>query len=258
MTRSSISRSEGVRAVGCISALCCCVIAIGPPLVGASNTQSQDGPRRFMSTGRPIVEQLQSDDRHVVMELNASIDASSSRSESRVRFLDAESDTVLVILLEERAPEFVWRQFFENTPAPVEDANWIRSRASGRIERIVKSETDMLLAIGDRVSFEEDGGTATVRGIQVDAVLPWARPLVVGRRYLVFGRYADGEFERIAIYEEGRSGLMQTLVRPLPVRPETAHRAAAMEDEFEQWGLEEAIQRIQAAVAARTQRLRPR
>ena len=63
------------------------------------------------------------------------------------------------------------------------------------------------LSPGDRLLFDDDGGTATVRGVTVDAVIPWERPFESGKRYLIFGTiYEGGRFEKTGAYEEPSRG----------------------------------------------------
>jgi hypothetical protein len=74
------------------------------------------------------------------------------------------------------------------------------------------------VAESESLTFEEDGGVVQIGQTQVRAVLPWSRPLEIGRRYLVFAAIAsDGRLivGPPGIYEFTN----QTLSRLMPTDP---------------------------------------
>jgi hypothetical protein len=170
-----------------------------------------------MTRGGPLAEQLRQGDKHVTVEINASYGTTQYPPDrtSWVRYWADLSDFIVVFRVESIRSNLVYRgdiaateEFStESISAPEERANWIVSTVRGRLERVVKGTP--VLKEGDELVFLEDGGSATVRGVKVDARLPWQQPMVEGRRYLWFGSLrsaAHGWLRRIAVYEEPAPG----------------------------------------------------
>lgn len=63
---------------------------------------------------------------------------------------------------------------------------WIRSTALATVLNVLKSPSPQNLRPSQHVTFEQEGGQALVGGVQVTAVLPRARLVARGERYLVF------------------------------------------------------------------------
>jgi hypothetical protein len=97
--------------------------------------------------------------------------------------------------------------------------------------------------------FDDNSGITTIGRTRVETVIPWERPIVTGRRYLVGGSVRDGLFIRGLTYEEDDSGLLKSMRRPIPARPGTDAPAIGTErDEFEEWTIEQAVLEFEAAL----------
>jgi hypothetical protein len=196
-----------------------------------------------MSTGRPLAEQLRAEDRHVILEINAYPPlATRPRDQSRVAWLVQNNDVIVVARIVGKQPQFVVRGTFENKPAPFSAANWISSVVQARVEQVIKTTTNMPLEAGGILVFEEDGGRATLGNINVEAVIPWIRTMEVGRRYLIGGRVENGRFVKGLTYEDGSTGLLKSLMVPVPARRENGQVfEQPPADEFEQWTMDQAV-----------------
>jgi hypothetical protein len=216
------------------------IVGVWSALIAA---QQPVGPRRVMTTGRPLVEQVRSEDRHLILEINASPPLGARpQGQSRMTWLAQSNDVIAVARVEGKRPQFVVRNLFENTPAPLSDANWIVSVVQARVERVLKTAPQMTLEERGLIVFEEDGGIATVGNTTVEAVVPWIRPMQVGRKYLIGGRIENGEFVKGLTYEEGPLGLLNSVIVPVPPRPGTGPFPDQQSaDEFEQWTLDQAV-----------------
>ena len=99
--------------------------------------------------------------------------------------------------------------------------------------------------VGDQFVFQEEYGTATLKGTKVEVVIPWLQALVPGRRYLLFGSFAmeerffknDPKFFRNEAYQEpSLGGLLLRTYLDQDTRPD---------DEFEHLSLDQAILHVQ-------------
>jgi hypothetical protein len=108
------------------------------------------------------------------------------------------------------------------------------------VERIVKNSSELQLEVDRELVFEDDGGTTTIGRTVVEAIVPWVKPLVPGRRYLVFGSVSeDKRFLKGPTYEESGPNTLSRTTRRIPVRPDP--RTIPVEDEpddFEHLGLD--------------------
>jgi hypothetical protein len=183
---------------------------------------AQDGnpDRTFMTRATPLVEQLRPGDKHIAITINADepLWIAPPAGVSRERFWADLSDLVIVARVESINGRLVVSTAVDpeaadrnerNAVVPEERANWIVSGVLLRIERVVKGPTD--LASGERLLVYDNSGSAIVRGVTIDTVIPWERSLAAGKRYLLFGSILDGNrLSRAAVYEESSPGAKLT------------------------------------------------
>jgi len=144
-------------------------------MVGSISVLAQGEPRRFISSGHPIEQQLRPEDRSVVLISN-----------------------LPPPLLVELPPDAI-RAMTDNTAVSVfgvavrkeaqltHDRAWITSTITMRVDRAFRSAESVSSNVGAFVQFDESGGRTQVGRVAVEAVVPWSRPIRVGERYLVFG-----------------------------------------------------------------------
>ncbi len=212
--------------------------------------QATGGTRRFVSSGRPLVEQLRPTDRDIVVEINASPPQTVAppADEARAVSVARHSDAIVIVRTVTKTPQLVRRSLLQNTPATAAQANWIGSRVEARVERVIKASEGLTLAPGSPLVFEDNSGVATIGNTRVETVIPWERPIVTGRRYLVGGSVRDGMFVRGLTYEEDDSGLLKSMRRAMSARPGTEATVGTPRDEFEEWTIEQAAQEFAAAL----------
>jgi hypothetical protein len=80
--------------------------------------------------------------------------------------------------------------------------NWITSRAEGLVLETLKLPDWLPMKVGDRISFENDGGELVVDGVIVTATVSWARPVQPLKRYLVFAAF-DNDTKALVIGPTG-------------------------------------------------------
>jgi hypothetical protein len=161
--------------------------------------------RTAQATMQPLSKQIRPDDQRLVLEINASPPLLVRAPEGeRVEFLTDRSDVVLVIRVVSTRPQVTERE------------NWIETVAVAAVEETLKPSNRLVMSDGNRVTFRLDGGTMQVNHATVEAVVPWARPVAVGRRYVLFGKVLeDGQLLAgpSVIYEEEDVATMRWLMR---------------------------------------------
>jgi len=158
------------------------------------------------------------------------------------------SDVLVIVRTAAKTPQLVRRRLLQNEPAAAAQANWISSRVEARVERLIKASEGLPLTPGATIAFDDNSGVATIGNTRVETVVPWERPIVAGRRYLIGGTVRDGMFVRGLTYEEGDSGVLQSMRRAMPARPGTEAPVVTQRDEFEEWTIEQAAQEFEAAL----------
>jgi hypothetical protein len=201
--------------------VCVVFLLAGTVWIGAAPAQQSEGERRILTNGRPLVEQLRPTDRRVVLPINSGPYHFGTPPEgvSLERFMLDQCPLVAVLRVLSVRHKLVHRDDMDidaiiasgstaagdvsrrNVPASEDGANWIIASIRARVEGFVKPAS--VLKEGQELLFEEDGGTAMVRGVEVVATVPWHRPMMSGKRYLVFGSLTEeGKLLRTAVYEE--------------------------------------------------------
>ncbi len=189
-------------------------------LLATLSAQDGNPDRTFMTRATPLVEQLRPGDKHIAVTINADepLWILPPAAVSRERFWADLSDLVIVARAESINGRLVVSVAVDpevavpNEPDAVAAearANWIVSGVLLRIERVLKGPTD--LASGEQLLVYDNSGSAIVRGVTIDTVIPWERSLAAGKRYLLFGSILDGNrLWRAAAYEESSPGAKLT------------------------------------------------
>jgi hypothetical protein len=126
-------------------------------------------------------------------------------------------------------------------PAPEDQADRITSTVTARVETVIKGGPG--IDEGGRITFQEPYGTAILRGVTVQYQNPLLRPLVPGRRYLLFSNDFTSEsclsVGTRTMYEESPAGLLVRTYLDERARPN---------DEFEGLTLAEALFNVRREV----------
>jgi hypothetical protein len=232
---------------GSIGILAVLTVTVGAAVVVA---QSSSANRRIGRDSRyTIASQLRSGDRHVILEYNATpplIVGGPSKGESKLQWLTKQWNVIVAVRVESIDSVLVHRdREWRERAASADEANWIVSNVRARIEDVLKGADELGRAVGDRLSLRVEGGTATIRGTLVQAVVPWELAMVPKGRYLLFGRMHNGQFERNYGYAESRMTLLTRMVHP--IAPDALGRAQTPDaDDVEQWTIEQALQLIRS------------
>jgi len=84
-------------------------------------------------------------------------------------------------------------------PKLTESEDWITSRVTASVIEVFKTSAAWNPRAGDEFSFTQDGGELLIgAGTHVTAVIPWAKPVQAGKRYLIFAS-VDPETKRVIV-----------------------------------------------------------
>jgi hypothetical protein len=158
--------------------------------------------RTAEATMRPLSEQVRPDDQRLVLEINAFPPLLVGAGD--VEFLTDGADVVLVV------------RVVSTRPQVTERGNFIETVVVAAVEETLKPSERLVLSDGNRVTFRLSGGTMQVNQATVEAVVPWARPVAAGRRYVIFGKVLeDGQLLAGpgGMYEEEDVATMRWLMR---------------------------------------------
>ena len=72
----------------------------------------------------------------------------------------------------------------EATLTPAQD--WINTSVRVKVLKVLKSTGGRSFAVGQEISFLEEGGSLDLGGRQIDAIVEWADRFEVGKEYLIF------------------------------------------------------------------------
>ncbi len=225
---------------------------IGLSLVCVSVVLGGQTPREAVidKVSAPLVSYLRPDDTYVRLLKGHSppLRIMEATGETFTQYLGRLSELVLVLRVEsiQGVPSlrvstdgaaFDWKY----VPTSDDKADQIVSNITTRVERVLKGGS--VIKEGERFYFQEDTGTATLKGVQVETRVPWVEPYVVGRRYLVFGTFAPVE-ERVF---KGDPKWMAGLVygEPSPGGLLTRVFLDMSEGEFETMGLDQAVAHVE-------------
>lgn len=178
---------------------------------------SQEPRRVVLRQQQPLLAYLRPDDRHVVIELPLSRPQKVGpvAGESYGHLLGSAFEVVIGVrvqsvvgmpmkLMVTPPTALEYKTWF--VPAAEDQADRIGSTVTARVETVLKS-TVPGIDVGALIQFQERYGKAVIRGVTVEYGIPWLRPLVEGRRYLLFlGVTPEGEIVREEAYEETKPG----------------------------------------------------
>jgi hypothetical protein len=161
---------------------------------------------------------------------------------------DVEAAEPILLLVKAKQPGLMY-------PATAETAGWIDSLVTVRLTRVIK-DAGFGVSAGSRVQFRQKGGRARIRGVLVDAVVPWKLPLLEGKTYLIFGRRDEGEYFHSGAYEMDEARRLRKMAST-PTNPRTRDRFAAAHepvstDEFELWGADGTFSLLEDEVRRQT------
>ena len=194
-------------------------------------------PRRATSNGLPIAEQIRPNDTRLQLEINAfpPLLVRPLAGQSEIDFLTDGALSAFVIRVNSKRSELT------------QEATWIRSVVSARVERVLKNHPETKLEEGASIQLVENSGALQFGKTTVEAVVPWERAYVRGKRYLVFGGIRDGILlvSSAAAYEEVNATTVRRLMK---------HADADDLDELEVLFLDESANRVASRAESRAKR----
>ena len=219
------------------------VTVIGAP---CSFAQAVVEPRRIDEEHRPIVERLRPDDRHVILVSATTEPAWGDPGDRFVEEIVNTNPVIVVGRIVEKRPVFLnLRMRRRYTFASLDQANWIGSRLTLLVDRVIQTIDELPLAPGERLTFVEDGdGSAVINGVRVDAETPWLWPVEMGRRYLITGRLETNRFVATGMWMEPPAGgnMRANVTRARSGRTpgELGPFRSPVASPFDDWSIEEA------------------
>jgi hypothetical protein len=201
-------------------------------------------PRRIYFDSRPIVDLIRPGDRHLVLALPPAPPAfGDCGNKSCVAAILDENPIVFAGRLVQKEPAFLTLRDLDYTLTSMDQANWIGSRITMRIDWGIQTMDTFPLAAGDRLTFIDDGdGSAMVNGVRVDTETPWLWPTESGRRYLITARIKRDQFMTTGMWMEPaaggsmRSNASRAGRTPGDLRP----ARSPMPTPFDDWTIEQA------------------
>ena len=178
---------------------------------------SQEPRRVVLRQQQPLLASLRPDDRHVVMELALPRPqkAGPVAGEIHARLWGSTFNAVLGVRVQSVLG--MPMKLMVTPPTALEYKTWLVPAAEDRADRIgstVTARVEIVLTstvpgidVGALIQFQERYGKAVIRGVTVEYGIPWLRPLVEGRRYLLFASVTpEGAIVREEAYEETKPG----------------------------------------------------
>ncbi len=167
-------------------------------------------PRRIpFVTLEPIVKRIQpGDQRILIVSPLPERDLAHPEEGTFVATIVKENPIIFTGRIVEKQPAFLYLRGRQNyREVSIAEANWIGSRITVMVDRILQTVDELPLTILHRLTFIEDGdGTAMINGVRVDTETPWLDPLQQGRRYLISGRLKAGAFSPTGMWMEPADG----------------------------------------------------
>ena len=143
---------------------------------------------------RPIVERIQPEQRYLLLQRSFSSHPPELGNKSFVTALVDFNPIILTGRVIRKQPAFldVWNSSGKFAVVPMAEANWIGSRLTVLIVRVIQTETVLTLAEGNRLDFIwEHYGSTIINGTRVDAETESLWPVDEGKRYLIVGRLME-------------------------------------------------------------------
>lgn len=141
----------------------------------ASTVAAQE-PRRVRTSGAPLVELVKPNESTLIVESRRSppLEVLPPAGTSALDWMFQISEVVLVVSVDDTRSQITASE------------DWITSTVQASVIEVLKAPGRLSLKASDQVSFEEDGGEAVVGGVLITAVVPWAKHVATGTRYLLF------------------------------------------------------------------------
>jgi|SRR5688572_21578256 len=181
-------------------------------------------PRRILfDTFVPILSRILPGDQWIVVTSGNPAPAFASVAENAVvSEIVRHNPIIFTGRLVEKRPLFLRRRAGERSTEVIgPSANWIGSRVTMTIDRIIQTVDALPLTTLQRLTFVEEGdGSTGAEGVRIDTETPWLEPLEEGRRYLITGRIRNGEFSSTGQWmEPADGGPLRSRVRAAQVEP---------------------------------------
>jgi hypothetical protein len=187
---------------------------------------------------------IRPDDRHVVLlHPTAAPALADPGSRSFIAAIVGENPVIIAGRVVEKQPVFLnLRTLQEYTLAPTDQANWIGSRLTVLVDRVIQTIDALAIAPGSTVTFVDEGdASAFVNGVRVDTETPWLWPIESRRRYLITGRLKNDHFVATGMWmEPAIGGSMRAPVRTVPEPGILLPPEPAVRTPFDDWNIEQA------------------
>lgn len=205
----------------------------------------------FFETFRSIAERILPSDKWIVVMSGTPMPAVAHVPDDEfLSTIVRENPIIFTARIVEKRPVFMRLRAGEKfTEVSTAEANWIGSRITVMVDRIIQTVDKLPLMTLQRLTFVEEGdGTATISGVRVDTETPWLEPVQQGRRYLITGRIRDGEFSSTGLWMEAPDGAsMRPRARDSSARS-TADRPLALripKTPLDEATVDEAVNRLE-------------
>jgi hypothetical protein len=221
-------------------------------------SQGGSEPRRILfDSFEPIASRIiAGEQRIVVVSAKGRPDVAHPDDGSFVATIVRDNPIIFAGRIVQKQPVFLRLRAGQNAlEVSMTEANWVGSRITVMVDRIIQTADELPLTILQRLTFTEEGdGTATINGVRVDTETPWLEPLQQGRRYLISGRIKGGAFSSTGMWMEPADGgnlrpRFRDSTSPYTTADPPLFRAP--KTPFVAWTIDEASDRLQAEVQRR-------
>jgi hypothetical protein len=223
--------------------------------VSAFSAQDSSQPRRILfDTFQPIAARiLPGDQRIVVVSGQPAPGFALPEADVFVTAIVQENPIIVTGRIIEKQPVFM--RLLAGQPyleVPAVEANWIGSRVTVTVDRIIQTVAEMALMTLQRLTFVEAGdGAVTIRGVRIETETPWLAPLQLGRRYLITGKMNGGVFSTTGMWmdpPDGGSLHPRFKDRSAPFTPAGTPASGTPGTPFDAWTIDEAIRSLESEV----------
>jgi hypothetical protein len=220
-------------------------VIVSLAFVCSLHAQGTSSARRILfDTFVPIVARIQPGDQRITVVSANPMPAVAYPEEDFPARLVRNNSIIFTGRIVDRQPVFMRRlagQPFMQVPAA--EANWVGSRLTVLVERVIQTVSEFPLIALQRLTFIDDGdGTATIGRVRIETETPWLEPTRQDRRYLVSGRVVDGKFLSTGMWmEPADGGAMKPRLRD-STRPKIS---------FDEWRIDEATDLLELEVRRR-------
>lgn len=222
--------------------------------------QSTGEPRQIYFDTRPIVEHLRRGDKHVRLLHPVATPAFGDLGSgtSFVAAIVERNPIIFAGRVVEKQPALLTLRFLQDhSPATIEEANWIGSRVTVLVDRVIRTLDAFPLPLRERFTFvDETDGSAVINGVRVDTETPWLWPFEPGRRYLITGRIKRDQFLATGVWMEppGGGNMRAHHSRADKIVGDTGPPRSPNRSPFDDWTIDEASYYLEQEVLRRTGR----